>query len=188
MNIQSFLPPANEVARRFCFYTCLWFCSQGGHVSQHASQVTWVDTHHPPPVENPQGRHPPPGRHPLPDGQWAGGTHPTGMHSCIFLRFLPHPLQSKPLQWDMMHDEVVQFVASNSFSLRPFFLSLESTANSHWYKPCLCGELVDFFLYRPFPVAIRHPSLWLTRLTPDNTTRRKKARRVRQLVLNFLHP
>ena len=27
------LPPANEVAGRLCFYTCLWFCSQGGSLS-----------------------------------------------------------------------------------------------------------------------------------------------------------
>ena len=25
-----FLPPANEVAGRLCFYRCLWFCPQGG--------------------------------------------------------------------------------------------------------------------------------------------------------------
>ena len=31
------------------------------------------------------GRHLP-GRHPPPDGQWAGGTHPTGMHSCVLLK------------------------------------------------------------------------------------------------------
>ena len=30
----------NEVGARLCFYTCLWFCSQGGWVvSQHALQV-----------------------------------------------------------------------------------------------------------------------------------------------------
>ena len=30
----------NEVGARLCFYTCLWFCSQGGVVvSQHALQV-----------------------------------------------------------------------------------------------------------------------------------------------------
>ena len=33
----------NEVGARLCFYTCLWFCSQGeegGVVSQHALQVS----------------------------------------------------------------------------------------------------------------------------------------------------
>ena len=28
------LPPANEVAARWCFYTCLWFCSQGASLSR----------------------------------------------------------------------------------------------------------------------------------------------------------
>ena len=37
------LPPANEVAGRICFYTCLSFCSQGGASSQHALLVTWPD-------------------------------------------------------------------------------------------------------------------------------------------------
>ena len=86
---------------RLCFYMCVWFCSQGGF---------WAD---PPGMENPPGTrqtHPPgPGRPPLgpadtpPDqadapvrenppgkktaayGQWAAGTHPTGMHSCYNL-------------------------------------------------------------------------------------------------------
>ena len=42
-----FLLPANEVAGRLCFYRCLWFCSRGGLVSQHALQVPrgWVSQH-----------------------------------------------------------------------------------------------------------------------------------------------
>ena len=31
----------------------------------------------------PLARRPPAGRPPLPYGQWAAGTHPTGMHSCL---------------------------------------------------------------------------------------------------------
>ena len=42
----------------------------------------------PPPRQTPSGRHPPPWRTPLAQcmlgyGQQAGGTHPTGMHSCF---------------------------------------------------------------------------------------------------------
>ena len=99
-----FLPPANEVWGKVMFYTCLSFCSQGeGVVSQHALQV--VSQH-----ALQQGRGvcypsmpcsggvPGPGGGLLrggsaPGGAWwpcpswmataAGGTHPTGMHSCF---------------------------------------------------------------------------------------------------------
>ena len=37
----AYLPPANEVAGRLCFYRCVWFCSRVGGVSQDALQVTW---------------------------------------------------------------------------------------------------------------------------------------------------
>ena len=47
--------------RRLCFYRCLSFCPQGGG----ACMVF-----------------------PMRYGQWAGGTHPTGMHSCFYLFFV----------------------------------------------------------------------------------------------------
>ena len=49
-----------------------------------------MENHHPPGWENPPGWRtttPPDGRTP-PDGHCAGGTHPTGMHSCFFFRFV----------------------------------------------------------------------------------------------------
>ena len=44
------LPPANKVAGRLCFYSCLWFCSRGGGrgvVSQHALQQVSRGRWHP---------------------------------------------------------------------------------------------------------------------------------------------
>ena len=55
-----------------------------------------ADTLPPPPRADPPrpARHPPrTGRHPLPRnktaayGQWAAGTHPTGMHSCYYMKY-----------------------------------------------------------------------------------------------------
>ena len=76
------------------FFTrvCQSFCSQGGVPGQV----------HPPGQEHPPGRYipragTPPGQvHPHPPravhagryGQQAGGTHPTGMHSCLEIKFL----------------------------------------------------------------------------------------------------
>ena len=79
--------------RKLCFYTCLPFCSQEGCLSQCMLGYTplGADTpwsRHYPGADTPQSRHPrgpdiPPcavhaGRY----GQQAGGTHPTGMHTC----------------------------------------------------------------------------------------------------------
>ena len=69
----TFLPSANEVAGRECFYTCLLFCSHGGG---SVCPIACWDTH--PQADTPRadssprqtspGRHPPadtpPGRHP----------------------------------------------------------------------------------------------------------------------------
>ena len=55
------LPPANEVAGRLCFYTCVILFTGGG-TSQHVSQVIWAYT---PWADTPPGQIPP-GRHPLP--------------------------------------------------------------------------------------------------------------------------
>ena len=89
--------------RSLCFYTCLSFCSQGGGASQHAvGQTPQKKPGRPPPRKKP-GRLPP-GRHSpgrnledprktYPPGavhagryeQQAGSTHPTGMHTCLFI-------------------------------------------------------------------------------------------------------
>ena len=115
----KFLLPANEVWGKVMFYTCASFCSQGGvYHSMQWSVHPWADTplgRHPM-SRHPLGRHsprqtppgethiPPLGRHPT-SGQTpprqipsstpemateAGGTHPTGMHSCYFSDLLFH--------------------------------------------------------------------------------------------------
>ena len=85
--------PANEVWGKVMFYTCLWFCSQGGvcpiacwdtHTSPWTVNPPRADTHQSPTLSG----HPPLGRHPLPSdttgyGQQARGTHPAGMHTCL---------------------------------------------------------------------------------------------------------
>ena len=82
-----FLPSATKL-RRLCFYNCLSFCH-----SVHAGIP-----HPPPGPGTPRpgpGTHrdqtPPGTRHPSPCQQTAtvaDGTHPTGMHSCLFI-FIP---------------------------------------------------------------------------------------------------
>ena len=126
-----FLPPANEVAGRLCFYRCQWFCSWGkGYPSMHCrspgphpgggvegSGLEGSLGPHPEGVSRPTpgGRGSPgphlrvsrptpwggsPGPHPgggYPSIHWgrhppqqtataAGGTHPTGIHSCLLLQ------------------------------------------------------------------------------------------------------
>ena len=90
----------NEVGARLCFYTCLWFCSQGESAPLHAGiHPPGPEAGTPPGPEAgtppPRSRHPPgPGTPPTSAvlaeryGQQAGGTHPTGMQSCVFL-YLP---------------------------------------------------------------------------------------------------
>ena len=58
------------------FYTCLSFCSQGGVCN------TLLSRHPPTPEQTPPGQTPPM-QCMLGYGQQAGGTHPTGMHSCL---------------------------------------------------------------------------------------------------------
>ena len=79
-----FVTASNEVAVRLCFYTCLWFCSQGGGglcpgvVSVRGGSLSRGKY-----TLCPRGslsrvvsvRDPTVRLH-------AGGTHPTGMHSC----------------------------------------------------------------------------------------------------------
>ena len=105
------LPAATKLWPRLCFYTCVWFCSQGGSPGRENPP----GSKHPPPEQTPPqqgeplppgtrqtrppleqtppapprsgrppgpGRPPPPGKQTLAYGQRAAGTHPTGMHSC----------------------------------------------------------------------------------------------------------
>ena len=75
-----------------------------------AGTPPWADT---PRAGTPPGRYTPLGRHPLDrhpprqvhprDGQWAGGTHPTGMHSCFYgqwvWRNLPMKISRSERHW-----------------------------------------------------------------------------------------
>ena len=88
----------NRVVARLCFYTCPSFCSQGGlpkppgqtHPPQFPreqtppGQTSQADT----PGRHPLDRHPPCAVHARRYGQQAGGTHPTGMQSCITISCL----------------------------------------------------------------------------------------------------
>ena len=89
------LPPANEVAGRLCFYTCLWFCSccswqvsapvhagihthpgtRGRHPPRSEADTPQEQT--PPGTDTPQSRHPDPKQTPsqqIPPG--ADTNHP----------------------------------------------------------------------------------------------------------------
>ena len=72
----EFLPPANEVCEGYVFTpVCQSFCTWAGTPPREGSP--WAGT--------PPGQVPPPGAvHAARYGQQAGGTHPTGMHSCFF--------------------------------------------------------------------------------------------------------
>ena len=98
----------NEVGARLYFHRCVWFCSQGGlpqcmlgYPPDQASPrpgTPWPGTprsRHPPnkapprPGTWPEQTPPRPGTPPSTEhagryGQRAGGTHPTGMQSCLF--------------------------------------------------------------------------------------------------------
>ena len=87
--LKLLLPLANEVYEGYVFTrVCQSFCSQRGS--------TWAGT--PPLAGTPPGRYtpragtpptPPPGAvHAGRYGQQAGGTHPTGMHSCLEIKSL----------------------------------------------------------------------------------------------------
>ena len=67
--VAHLLPPANEVAGRLCFYTCVILFTVGG-VSQHAACITGHMSIHPPgghsPEQTPPWADTSPDRHPLP--------------------------------------------------------------------------------------------------------------------------
>ena len=134
----KYLPAATKLWPRLCFYSCLWFCPQGGSLAGRtplagktprqggppgretpwqggprqgeppwqgeppsrenppgketplARRPPWQgeppQQREPPQQEEPPGKENPPGRETPPAyGQWAAGTHPTGMHSCCLL-------------------------------------------------------------------------------------------------------
>ena len=110
------------------FYTCLSFCSQGGSTwagippgryTPRTRCTPWEQVH--PPDQVPPGPGTSPGRYTHPPGavhagrygQQAGGTHPTGMHSCCNINLaanrkaslqlfkIKEPIfQQATIQWD----------------------------------------------------------------------------------------
>ena len=95
--------PQTKFGARLCFYTCLWFCSQGGVPGQvtpppgrytrytpYTGTPPWgrytSPAGTPPKAGTPQTGTPPRQVHPRQCmrgyGQQAGNRHPTGMHSC----------------------------------------------------------------------------------------------------------
>ena len=72
------LPPATKLGQGNIFRSvCQEFCSQGG--STQTLPLPGAGTPPPPP----RSRHSPGAVHAGRYGQEAGGTHPTGMHSCL---------------------------------------------------------------------------------------------------------
>ena len=133
-----FLPAATKLWPRLCFYTCLWFCTQGGGLQRTPPEP---GRHHPPgPRRTPPSRENPPGpRRTPPDqadppqqgdppgkktatyGQWAAGTHPTGMHSCI---------TNNPV--DQSSVESVIITSRRPTTLWGVWGQKESLLNSYW--------------------------------------------------------
>ena len=89
------LPAATKLWPRLCFYSCLWFCPRGGGVCLNACWDTTPWEANPPGSTPPWEAHHHPEAHPLGStppweqtlaySQWVAGTHPTGMHSCLWL-------------------------------------------------------------------------------------------------------
>ena len=91
-NLKTELLPANEVWSKVMFLHLSVILFTGGCLSQHAvggCTPPWADNPTRQTPADPPGRHsprqtPPSGRHPLLRmATEAGGTHPTGMHSCF---------------------------------------------------------------------------------------------------------
>ena len=116
----KYLPAATKLWPRLCFYTCLWFCSQGGSPGREnppgrknpppqAGRLPLDQADPPGQGEPPQtrqtppgpGRHPPPGKQTPEYGLRAAGMHPTGMHSCplFFHSFLDFVSFGARLYW-----------------------------------------------------------------------------------------
>ena len=81
----------NEVVAKVMFLLVSMILSTGGCLPQ------CMLGYHPPGADTPQSRPPRQSRHPLQEqtppgkqtpayGQWAAGTHPTGMHSCLRIK------------------------------------------------------------------------------------------------------
>ena len=86
--LPKLLPPANEVCEGYVFTRVLSFCPQGEEylAGKPPGRYTPPDQVQPPGLGTPPEQVAPPGTGTPPGagryGQQAGGTHPTGMHSC----------------------------------------------------------------------------------------------------------
>ena len=92
--IWRLLPAATKLWPRLCFYRRLWFCPGGGLRRTPPDQADPLGPRRTTPPrtkeEPPLGprRNPPPGKKTAAYGQWAAGTHPTGMQSYCSRSFL----------------------------------------------------------------------------------------------------
>ena len=82
-----FYRPQTKLRTRLCFYTVsVILFTGGGSAPLHA----WIHTT-PPGSRHPPGSRPPGTVHARRNGQYAGGTHPTGMQSCLNWTFMHSP-------------------------------------------------------------------------------------------------
>ena len=127
--VLSLLPPANEVAERLCFYTCL-------SVILFTGGSTWA---HLPPgqVHTPPGAGPPGPQCMLGYGQQAGGTHPTRMQSCFRLITQYEVSPVTCLLRTNVYDHYTEYCGT--IKTKPLILPMFS-------KVSICGVITPTFL------------------------------------------
>ena len=103
-NLVHFLPAATKLWPRLCFYTCVWFCSQGGGYSGQGEPPR---SRHPPP---PPGRENPPSwaDPPRPDApppqeahssvRSTSGRYASYWNAFFSYLFFPWPLKTKYIE------------------------------------------------------------------------------------------
>ena len=103
-----FLPPATKFGQGYIFTGICHSVNRGagglftgGVVSQHALRQTLPQSRHPPRAETPpdktpprQDTPPPRAEHAARYGQRTGGTHPTGMQTCVHRYFQQSIIQA----------------------------------------------------------------------------------------------
>ena len=149
-SIHPSLLATNKVCEGYVFIpVCQSFCSQGGLTQCMLGYTPQTRGRHPPnrcrhPLQT-RGKHPPRNRHPPGAdthpctvhagryGQQAGGTHPTGMHTCSFSASIIHSfilsiLHSLPLLFilQILFSFISSFIHLFSPSFIPFLLILHS--------------------------------------------------------------
>ena len=133
--------------------------------SRHPPEQTPPGSRHPPEQTPPGSRHPPQSRHPpgadIPPrkqtpayGQWAAGTHPTGMHSCYkILRSLSGTrlLAVLKSQFSNCPRQLILIISAWRAEIKTVLYNIDVTVclvinvNSHAsltiYYPANCGQL-----------------------------------------------